>query len=207
MALTWIFDLDNTLHDASHGIFPHINRAMTDYMMRHLDLSLADAEALRQRYWMQYGATLKGLIQHHGIDAHHFLTTTHPLDELAQWLCWEAGLAEALRRLPGRKVVLSNGPTHYVEGVVERMGVERHFFDCYGVERLAFRPKPHKAAFRAVLAEHRLDPARCVMVEDSLENLKSAKALGMRTVWVSREARRPAYVDRRIVRIAELLRF
>lgn len=204
MALTWIFDLDNTLHDAGHGIFPHINRAMTDYMMRHLALTHADAEALRQRYWAQYGATLKGLVRHHGVDPHHFLTTTHPLDELAQWLRWESGLAEAIRRLPGRKIVLSNGPTHYVEGVIERMGIRRHFVDCYGVERLDYLPKPHKAAFRAVLAEHRLDASRCVMVEDSLENLKAAKALGMRTVWISKAARRPAYVDRRIARITEL---
>ena len=32
----WLFDLDNTLHNADAGIFYIINRAMTDYMAQRL---------------------------------------------------------------------------------------------------------------------------------------------------------------------------
>jgi len=38
-APVWLFDLDNTLHHASVAIFPHLNRQMTQYLMRHLGLS------------------------------------------------------------------------------------------------------------------------------------------------------------------------
>jgi len=41
----WLFDLDNTLHDASPHIFPHINRSMTAYLERHLDLAPEEAQA------------------------------------------------------------------------------------------------------------------------------------------------------------------
>jgi putative hydrolase of the HAD superfamily len=47
----WVFDLDDTLHHASPHIFPHINRAMTAYIERHLALDHAQATALRQHYW------------------------------------------------------------------------------------------------------------------------------------------------------------
>ena len=69
---TWLFDLDNTLHNASAHIFPHIGRAMRDYIRRHLQLDETEATQLRQHYWQRYGATLLGLIRHHDIDPRHF---------------------------------------------------------------------------------------------------------------------------------------
>ena len=63
---TWIFDLDNTLHDARAHIFPQMDRAMTAYVQRALGLDEAAAGALRQEYWRRYGATLLGLMRHHG---------------------------------------------------------------------------------------------------------------------------------------------
>ena len=59
----WIFDLDNTLHNATAHIFPRINRAMTQYVQTHLNLSEEDANALRHTYWRRYGATILGLIR------------------------------------------------------------------------------------------------------------------------------------------------
>ena len=57
-----------------------------------------------------------------------------------------------------------------------------------------------------LLRKHRLNPARCVMVEDSAENLQAAKRLGMRTVWVTQQSRLPAYVDVKIRDVMQLLR-
>lgn len=80
--MLWIFDLDNTLHHASPGVFPHINRMMTDYIIRHLHADEDTANRLRQHYWSRYGATLTGLVRHHGVDPRHFLRHTHPLEDL-----------------------------------------------------------------------------------------------------------------------------
>jgi putative hydrolase of the HAD superfamily len=194
----WIFDLDNTLHNATPHIFPHINRSMTAYLQQHLGLDEAGADALRMDYWRRYGATLTGLMRHHGTDPHHFLWHTHQFSDLPNMVLREARLRHVLKRLPGRKIVFSNGPQRYARAVLELMRVADLFDDVLGIEQSDFRPKPELAGFRAVLRKHRLNPVHCVMVEDSLENLQTAKRLGMKTVWVNAGQRMPAAVDVKI---------
>lgn len=201
---TWLFDLDNTLHDATPHIFPHINRAMRDYIERHLGVDRAEANRLRQHYWARYGATLLGLMRHHGTDPRHFLSATHDFPDLRRMVVFDKPLRHALRRLPGRKIIFSNAPRRYAEAVLELTGIAGCFDAVYTVERLRFRPKPMLAGFRALLRAERLDPRRCVMVEDSLENLVAAKKLGMRTVWVSRQLRASPSVDVRVRSVLEL---
>ncbi len=193
--LTWVFDLDNTLHNASPHIFPHINRSMTAYLQQHLQLSEEDAGALRAHYWRRYGATLLGLMRHHGTDPDHFLRETHAFPDLSNMVVYERGLAAMLRRLPGRKLVLSNAPRQYACAVLQLMGIEGHFDAVHCIESTGYQPKPSLAAFRGLLHIHGLIATRCIMVEDSRDNLRPAKRLGMKTVWVTREPRAPAYVD------------
>ena len=194
----WVFDLDNTLHDARPHVFPHINRSMTDYIRQHLRLDEAGAQALRLHYWRTYGATLKGLMHHHQIDARHFLQQTHRFDDLSRMLLPEPGLRQTLTRLPGRRVVLTNGPLHYAENALQLMGVAGLFSAVYGVEHSGFRPKPDIAALHALLKAERVAPQRVVLVEDTLENLRPARQLGMRTVWISRSLRYPRWLDLRL---------
>lgn len=193
--LTWVFDLDNTLHNASPHIFPHIHRSMTAYLQQHLRLSAEDAGTLRAHYWRSYGATLLGMMRHHGTDPEHFLRETHAFPDLSNLVVYERGLAAMLRRLPGRKLVLSNAPRRYVRAVLQTMGIEGQFDGVHCIESTGYQPKPSLAAFHSLLRTHGLIASRCVMVEDSRENLRPAKRLGMKTVWVTREPRTPAYVD------------
>jgi putative hydrolase of the HAD superfamily len=205
---TWIFDLDNTLHDARPHIFPHIDRSMTAYLAEHLDLGADAANELRQFYWRRYGATLVGLIRHHGIDPHHFLRETHRFPEIENLVVGRRELRSVLRRLPGRKIVFSNAPAHYSRAILAALGVDDLFDDVFSIERTRFRPKPDAQGFRRLLRAHRLLASRCIMVEDSLENLRTAKRLGMKTVWVDQSSRAPAWVDanvRHIVRLPRLL--
>jgi putative hydrolase of the HAD superfamily len=205
---TWIFDLDNTLHDARPHIFPHIDRSMTAYLAEHLDLGADAANELRQFYWRRYGATLVGLIRHHGIDPHHFLRETHRFPEIENLVVGRRELRSVLRRLPGRKIVFSNAPAHYSRAILAALGVDDLFDDVFSIERTRFRPKPDAHGFRRLLRTHRLLAWRCIMVEDSLENLRTAKRLGMKTVWVDQSSRAPAWVDanvRHIVRLPRLL--
>jgi putative hydrolase of the HAD superfamily len=193
--LTWIFDLDNTLHNASPHIFPHINRSMTAYLQEHLRLSEEEAGELRTHYWRHYGATLTGLMRHHGTDPGHFLRETHDFPDLSNMVVYERGLAAMLRRQPGRKLVLSNAPHHYASAVLQLIGVEDCFDALHSIESTGFQPKPSLNAYRSLLKKHGLAASRCVMVEDTRENLRPARRLGMKTVWVTRESRAPAYVD------------
>jgi putative hydrolase of the HAD superfamily len=204
--LVWIFDLDNTLHNATPHIFPHINRSMTAYLQQHLVLEEQAANDLRIDYWQRYGATLSGMMRHHGTDPAHFLWHTHQFPELPQMVVHEPLLRQVLQRLPGKKLVFSNAPQHYAQAVLKLLRVDDLFDDLFAIEHTRFQPKPRIAGFMRLLRKHRLNPTRCVMVEDAAENLQAAKRLGMHTVWVNNTQRAPAYVDIKIRTVMELPR-
>jgi putative hydrolase of the HAD superfamily len=184
----WLLDLDDTLHDAISKIIPRINQRMTDFVAQELQIDRNRADALRREYWLRYGATLLGLIQRHQVEPGRFLQATHPMAELGPLVERDVRLIQALRRLPGRKIVLTNAPHHYAVEVLTRLGIHRSIDHLIPIESMRIaghlRPKPSKLMLRAVLARHRLEPARCVLVEDSLSNLVSARALGLRTVLI-----------------------
>jgi putative hydrolase of the HAD superfamily len=192
---TWLFDLDNTLHNASAHIFPHIGRSMMAYICRYLDVDETEATRLRQHYWKRYGATLLGLMRHHAINPQHFLHHTHQFPDLERFVVAERGLKAMLRQLPGRKIIFSNAPLQYSEAVLSILGIRRCFDAVYSVERLRFEPKPATGGFLRLLRKEGLDPRSCIMVEDTLVNLETAKRLGMKTVWVSASSRRPPCAD------------
>jgi putative hydrolase of the HAD superfamily len=202
----WIFDLDNTLHNATPHIFPHINRSMTAYLQEHLQLDEAAANALREDYWLRYGATLSGLIKHHGTDPDHFLWHTHQFPELHRMVLREPRLRRVLQQLPGKKVVFSNAPEHYARAVLKLLQVDDLFDDVFALEHARYRPKPQWQGFVRLMRKHRLQRGQCVMVEDSADNLRTAKRLGMRTVWVSNALRPPGWVDVKISDVLELPR-
>jgi len=204
--LVWLFDLDNTLHNASAHVFPHINTSMTAYICTQLGVDEAQANHLRVHYWRRYGATLLGLVRHHGIDPAHFLAETHRFDRLHDMLVFDRALRHRLARLPGRKIVFSNGPSAYARAVLSIMGMAHSFDDVFAVEDMRLQPKPQTGAFRRLLRAHHLNARACVLVEDSLENLRAAKRLGMKTVWIDRGHGKPAYVDLKLGSVLQLPR-
>lgn len=200
----WLFDLDNTLHNASPHIFPHINRSMRDYIERHLGVDEHEASRIRQDYWLRYGATLLGLMRHHGTDPDHFLQATHQFPDLRRMVVFDKPLIHVLRRLPGRKIIFSNAPLHYAEAVLDITGLRPCFDAVYAVENIRYQPKPLRAGFLALLRAEHLDPRNCIMVEDSLANLVTAKKLRMKTVWVSAGLRQSPFVDVKINSVLQL---
>ena len=202
----WIFDLDNTLHDANARIFPSMHEQINAYLRRHFGLDEAGANEMRRGFWLRYGTTLNGLMRHYGTDPRRFLAETHRFPELADMVVHENALRHALALLGGRKLVFSNAPRHYVEGVLRAIGVGRWFDAVYTIEDTRFRGKPAAHGFHLLLRKHDLDPHRCAFLDDSLDNLRTAKRLGMSTVWVSREKRRLSFVDLRVSSVLELPR-
>jgi putative hydrolase of the HAD superfamily len=219
----WLFDLDDTLHDASHAVMGELRDSMTAYIEQHLDVDRARADELRRGYWLRYGATLLGLVRHHGVSAAHFLHHTHRLPGLEARVRSPAADRAALRRLPGVRLILTNAPRAYALRVLGALGITHWFDDVISVEDMAMfghlRPKPDTRMFRRVLARLRVAPGRCTLVEDSLEHQKAARRLGLRTVWMQRYLRhgapgaepaaarlrrKPAYVDHRVRRLGAL---
>jgi putative hydrolase of the HAD superfamily len=142
----WLFDLDNTLHDANPHIFPHLNRAMTAWLMAELGLDHAQADTLRVHYWHRYGATLLGLMRHHGTRPAHFLLGTHDIAALRPGIVADRALLHVLRRLPGRKIVFTNGPLHYAEAVLGALGMRALFDGIHAIEHSRYAPKPKNIA-------------------------------------------------------------
>ncbi len=224
----WLFDLDNTLHDASHAIFPLISANMNTYIARVLGdvdtpATMEQVNAARLGYWKRYGATLLGMIRHHEVKAAHFLAETHDLADLAQMIRAERGLARMLRSLPGRKILLTNAPTVYSRDVMRHLGLQRHFSHHIAIENMhvhgQLRPKPSKLMLRRLLRRHGVAAHRCILVEDTLANLRTARQLGVRTVWITqylrisdpigtaplpRMLKRPAYVDVKVKSVRQL---
>jgi putative hydrolase of the HAD superfamily len=202
----WIFDLDNTLHDARVHIFPSMHAQIQQFLKKQFGLDDEGASRMRRDFWLRYGTTLAGLMRHHGTDPRHFLAETHVFPELADMVVHENAVKHALARLGGTKLVFSNAPRHYVEEVLRAMGLARYFDAVYTIEDTGFRGKPHAGGFHRLLRKHRLDPHRCALIDDILQNLRAAHRLGMSTVWVSAVSRRVPYVDLRISSVTELPR-
>jgi putative hydrolase of the HAD superfamily len=202
----WIFDLDNTLHDARVHIFPSMHTQMNDYLRRSFGLDEAGANELRSFFWQRYGTTLKGLTRHYGHDPKRFIRETHQFPELGPMVVGDPRLGHALARLQGKRLVFSNAPRHYVEEVLRALGVARWFDAVYTIESTRYRPKPAFNGFRVLLRAHNLEAHRCALIDDMPENLRAARRLGMSTVWVSGDTRRPPFADLRVRSVTQLPR-
>ena len=214
----WLFDLDDTLHDAHTASMAQIRDAMGDYIEQRLGYARAEAEALRNRHWHRYGATLLGLVKHQGVDAAHFLHHTHLLPGLEMRVRGHGPDLAALARLPGRRYLLTNAPAVYAARVLGALGIAHLFDGVIAIEAMRMfgqlRPKPDARMLRAVATRLGVPPSHCVLVEDTLVHQKAARSVGMRTVWMqrwlawpgARPHRKPAYVDRRVHKLNDLLR-
>ena len=179
---TWIFDLDNTLYPAACNLFQQVDQRMGGYISQLLDIAFEDARALQKGYFRQYGTTLRGLMEHHGADPHAFLAFVHDIDYSP--IPSDAALGAALDRLPGRKLIFTNGTVSHAEAVLDRLGIANRFDGIFDIVAADFVPKPNAAPYHRMVADHEVTADRAVMVEDIAQNLIVPAELGMRTVWV-----------------------
>lgn len=203
-AKVWVFDLDDTLHNASAHIFPVMNQAMTNYIMDTLAMDEAAAHDLRRHYWRVYGATLKGLMRHHQTDPQHFLKVTHQFDDLAERVIAVKRLRHLIKSLAGRKVVFTNAPREYALRVLNLLGIADCFELVFSVESTKFHAKPSLRGFQLLLASLRVKASDCVLLEDNAAALMTAKRLGMKTVLLSKKYHKPSFVDYRINQVLAL---
>jgi putative hydrolase of the HAD superfamily len=185
----WIFDLDNTLYPASSNLFPLIDARIGAYVARTLGVDAAEAHRIQKGYFHAHGTTLSGLMAEHGVDPHHYLADVHAIE--MDVLERNEPLAASLARLPGRKLVFTNGDAPYATKVLDRLGLGESFEAIFDIHATSYRPKPEPVAYRGLCEAYGLDPAQSVFVEDMARNLKPAKAIGMTTVWVDNGSEQP----------------
>ena len=203
MAATWIFDLDNTLHDAQSKIFPLVNTKMNEYISSYLDISLEDASSLRVSYWERYGATLKGLIKHHNINPIDFLSVTHNLQDFNKLVLPENNLKKTLSKIQGRKIIYTNAPKTYTNKILKISKIFELFDEIFTIEDSNFIPKPDQGMMDTFLKKYNISEG--FFIDDVKENLFTAKNSGLTTIWITNEKNQPSFIDKKIEKISDLL--
>ncbi|MGH6684674.1 MAG: HAD-IA family hydrolase, partial [Pseudolabrys sp.] len=96
----------------------------------------------------------------------------------------------ALEKLPGRKLILTNGTRKHADAVMKRLQIDRHFEDVFDIAAADLEPKPQPQVYARFLARHDVDPTKAAMFEDLARNLETPHALGMTTVLVVPQGQR-----------------
>lgn len=196
---TWLFDMDNSLYPTSANLFAQIDRRMEAYVGRLLGLGPVEAREVQKRYFYEHGTTLRGLMSSHDVAPRAFLDFVHDID--LSVLTPDPMLIGALERLPGRKIVFTNGDAAYAERVLESLGIGHLFEAIHDIEAMDWHPKPDPRAYAGLCAQHGVDPTRALFADDMASNLEPAKELGMLTLWVNNGSERgahgasPAFID------------
>jgi putative hydrolase of the HAD superfamily len=201
----WLFDLDNTLYPPDAGFMGLIEARMTEFVARHVGLSHDDAHALQKRYYRELGTTLAGLMAHHGVRPEDYLDHVHdvPLDSLTP----DPDLIAAIHRLPGRRLVFTNGDQKHAGRVLDHLGLTDAFEDVFHIASADFVPKPHPDTFDKLIKAHAIAPRAAAFFEDSEKNLAPAAVLGMTTILVGphAEASTAPFVHHRTHKLAPFL--
>ena len=179
---TWIFDLDNTLYPAECNLFAEVDHRMGEYIAKYLGVPYVYARHLQKSYYRQFGTTLSGLMQVHKMQPGPFLEFVHDID--ISVVPEQPELALSIEKLPGRKLIFTNGSRRHAERVADRLGVLHLFEDICDIVACEYTPKPSAEAFDRMVRLHGVTAHEAAMFEDMPHNLEAPHALGMTTVLV-----------------------
>lgn len=182
----WVFDLDNTLYPARCNLFAQVDVRITDFIASALDLDKVAARIKQKDYYLRYGTSLRGMMIDHGMEPAAFLDYVHDIDVTP--VAPSPLLACALRALPGRKLIYTNGSVRHAENILTRLGIADQFDGIFDIVAADYVPKPDPTPYATMVRRFALNPARSAMVEDLHRNLGPAADLGMTTVWVRTES-------------------
>ncbi|NWG23313.1 MAG: pyrimidine 5'-nucleotidase [Pseudorhodoplanes sp.] len=188
---TWVFDLDNTLYPHHLNLWQQVDERIRNYIADFLKITHDEAFRLQKDYYRRYGTSMRGMMTEHGMKPDDFLAFVHEIDHSP--LVPNAALGDALEKLPGRKLILTNGTRAHAAAVMKRLDIDRHFEDVFDIAAADLEPKPLPKVYDRFLARHGVDPTKAAMFEDLARNLSVPHALGMTTVLVVPEGTREVF--------------
>ena len=203
MEPTWIFDLDNTLHDAQKKIFPVVNKKINSFISRELNISAQKADKLRQNYWDKYGATLEGLIKHHKINPNKFLEETHKIINIHELVIPMTDVKKVLSSISEKKILYTNAPINYTNKILKICQIEKFFDGIFSIEDSKFIAKPSIFSMELFLKKYKIKEG--YFVDDVKENLKTAHEFGLSTIWLTNQKESPKFIDRKISQLKDLI--
>ncbi len=181
----WIFDLDNTLYSGQTKVFSEVDKKMSAYISKKLNVDLIKARKIQKKYFHDTGTTLSGLMKYNKVDPHEFLEFVHDID--ISWLPKDLLLREELIKIKEKKYIFTNGSASHVTNITQQLGIEDLFEAAFTITDADFMPKPSLEYYKKGVNKFNLDPKKSVLFEDICHNLKEAKFLGMKTVWLEND--------------------
>ena len=188
---TWVFDLDNTLYPHHLNLWQQVDERIRAYVSDFLKVSKDEAFRLQKNYYKRYGTTMRGMMTEHGMSPDAYLDFVHRIDRSP--LEPNPALGAALEKLPGRKLILTNGTRKHANAVMRKLEIHHHFEDVFDIAAANLEPKPLLQVYQRFLARHGVDPAKAAMFEDLARNLEMPHALRMTTVLVVPEGQREVF--------------
>jgi len=181
----WLFDLDNTLYSGKTKVFEQVDRKMSMYISKKLNVDIEAAKEIQKNYFYEYNTTLNGMIKNHKIDPNEFLDFVHDIN--VDFLKKDIELGQELKKLNGKKIIFTNGSRNHAINITQRIGIDQYFDDIFDIVDSKFIPKPSVEPYKKLIEKHKIDPNLCVFVEDIARNLKPAYEMGMKTIWIQNE--------------------
>ncbi len=187
----WVFDLDNTLYPHHLNLWQQVDERIRDYIADFLKVPHDQAFRIQKDYYKRYGTTMRGLMTEHALKPDDYLEFVHQIDNSP--LEPNPALGAALEKLPGRKLILTNGTRKHADAVMKKLAVHEHFEDVFDIIAAELEPKPSPKTYERFLNLHNVNPHKAVMFEDLARNLEAPHALGMVTVLVAPEGQREVF--------------
>ena len=181
----WLFDLDNTLYSGQTKVFDQVDKKMSSFISKKLNINPEEAKKIQKDYFQKYSTTLTGLIKHHKIDANEFLDFVHDVN--LDFLQQDKGLEKELSKIRGKKIIFTNGSKAHAANVTKKIGIDKLFDGVFDIVESNFIPKPSLEAYKMLIQKYKIEPQYCILVEDIARNLKPAHELGMKTVWIKND--------------------
>ncbi len=178
----WLFDLDNTLYDGATKVFDQVDKKMSQFISKKLNVSIDEARKIQKNYFQEYNTTLNGMIKNHKIDADEFLEFVHDVD--LSFLDKDKELEDEIKKLNGKKIIFTNGSRTHALNVTKRIGIDKLFDGIFDIRDCEFIPKPSKEPYKKLVECYKIEPQYCIFFEDIARNLRPAHELGMKTVWI-----------------------
>ena len=179
---TWVFDLDNTLYPHHVNLWQQVDARIGEFVSAWLNVSAEEARRIQKDYYRRYGTTMRGMMTEHGVHADDYLAYVHKIDHSP--LEPNPAMGAAIAKLPGRKLILTNGSVDHVDAVLSRLGLVGHFEGVFDIIAANLEPKPAPQTYQKFLRDHAVDPVKSAMFEDLARNLAVPHQLGMTTVLV-----------------------
>mgnify|MGYP003315384715 FL=1 len=205
----WIFDLDNTLYSGQTEVFSEVDKKMSAFIAKKMNVDLVKAKEIQKKYFYEYGTTLSGLMKQDSIDPHEFLEFVHDID--ISWLPKDLKLKDELIKIKEKKYIFTNGSHAHVENITKQLGIDGLFDGAFDIVDANFVPKPHIDPYEKIIEKFKIEPTKSILIEDIAHNLEQAKNLGMKTCWLENEetfAKKDAdkpYIDYKIKNLPSFL--